>query len=50
MFTTIIIILLILWLLGIVVFPGIGWVIHILLLAAIIMILVRLIKGENPIK
>lgn len=50
MLITIAIILLVLWLLGIVGVYTIGWYIHILLIAAIIMILIRLIRGENPIK
>lgn len=50
MLTTIAVILLILWLLGFVTSYTIGGFIHILLVVAIIMILVRLIRGENPIK
>jgi Family of unknown function (DUF5670) len=50
MLTTIAVILLILWLLGVVGVYTIGWFIHILLVAAIIMILIRVIRGENPIK
>ncbi len=46
MLTTIAIILLVLWLLGIV--TSVGNFIHILLVIAIIIILVRLIKGEKP--
>jgi hypothetical protein len=41
--------LLILWLLGIVTSYTIGGFIHVLLVIAIIMILIRLIRGENPI-
>lgn len=48
MLTTIAIILIILWLLGIVTSFTIGGLIHILLVVAVIMILVRLIKGERP--
>ena len=47
---TIAIILLVLWLLGIVTSFTLGGFIHILLVIAIIMILVRVIRGENPIK
>lgn len=47
MLTTIAIILIILWLLGVVTSYTIGGFIHILLVIAIIMILVRLIRGEK---
>ena len=50
MLMTIAIILLVLWLLGIVTSFTLGGFIHILLVIAIIMILVRVIRGENPIK
>ncbi len=50
MLTTIAIVLLILWLLGFVTSYTLGGFIHILLVVAIVMILVRLIRGENPIK
>jgi len=49
MLTTIAVILLILWLLGFVTSYTIGGFIHVLLVIAIIMILIRLIRGENPI-
>jgi hypothetical protein len=47
--TTIAIILLVLWLLGMITGYTLGWFIHILLVAAIIMFLVRIIQGRNPI-
>lgn len=50
MLTTIAVILLILWLLGFVTSYTLGGFIHILLVVAVIMILVRLIRGENPIR
>lgn len=50
MLTTIAVILLILWLLGFVTSYTLGGFIHVLLVVAIIMILVRLIRGENPVK
>ena len=50
MLTTIAIILLILWLLGVVGVYTIGGFVHILLVAAIIMFLIRIIRGENPFK
>jgi asparagine N-glycosylation enzyme membrane subunit Stt3 len=48
MITTIAIILLILWLLGFMGFHVLGGFIHILLVIAIILFLVRIIRGENP--
>ena len=50
MLGTIAFILVILWLLGLVTSYTIGGFIHLLLVVAIIMILVRLIRGENPLK
>ncbi|MEI6057466.1 MAG: lmo0937 family membrane protein [bacterium] len=47
MLTTIAVILIILWLLGIVTSFTVGGFIHILLVIAIIMILVRLIQGRS---
>ena len=35
-----------LWAVGLVIFPVAGWLIHILLVVAIIMILVRIIRGK----
>lgn len=49
MLTTIAILLIILWLFGFLAFPTIGWFIHILLVIAIIMLLIRLIQGRNPL-
>jgi len=49
MLTTIAVILLILWFLGVIGVYTIGWFIHLLLLAAIIMVLIRIIRGQNPI-
>ncbi|HRH23790.1 MAG TPA: lmo0937 family membrane protein [Candidatus Magasanikbacteria bacterium] len=50
MLTTIAIILLVLWLIGYIGFHTIGWFIHILLVVAIIMFLIRIIRGQNPVK
>ncbi|HEY4518007.1 MAG TPA: lmo0937 family membrane protein [Candidatus Paceibacterota bacterium] len=50
MLTTIAVVLIVLWLLGLVTSYTIGGFIHILLVIAIIMVLIRLINGENPIK
>lgn len=47
MLTTIAIILIILWFLGVATAYTIGGFIHILLVLAVIMILVRIIKGEK---
>jgi len=47
MIFTIAIILIVLWLLGVVTAYTLGGFIHILLVIAVIMILVRLIKGER---
>ena len=49
MLITIAVILIILWLLGIVTSYTLGGFIHILLVVAIILILIRLIQGRNPI-
>ncbi len=49
MLYTIAIILIVLWLLGLVTGYTMGYFIHILLVIAIIMILVRLIQGRRPI-
>jgi hypothetical protein len=50
MLTTIAIILLVLWLLGLVSSYTIGGFIHLLLVIAIILVLIRIIRGENPLK
>jgi len=50
MLTTIAVILLVLWLLGVVGVYTIGWFVHLLLVAAIIMFLIRIIRGENPLQ
>jgi hypothetical protein len=49
MLTTIAVILLVLWLIGFIALPSLGWVIHILLVVAIIMFLIRIIQGRNPL-
>jgi hypothetical protein len=49
MLVTIAAVLVILWLLGLVTSYTLGGFIHILLVVAIIMVLIRLIRGENPI-
>lgn len=49
MLLTIAVILLLLWAVGLVTSYTLGGFIHLLLVIAIIMILVRLIQGKNPI-
>lgn len=50
MLVTIAIILLVLWLIGLVAIPTLGWFIHILLVIAIVMFLIRVIQGRNPLE
>jgi hypothetical protein len=49
MLETIVVLLLILWALGMVSSYTIGGFIHILLLVAIVVVLVRVIRGRNPL-
>lgn len=49
MLWTIAIILIILWLLGIVTASAIGGFIHLLLVLAIIVVLIRVIQGRRPV-
>jgi hypothetical protein len=49
MLWTIFVILLILWLLGMVTSNTMGGFIHILLVVAIVVVLIRVIQGRNPI-
>ena len=46
---TIAALLIVLWLLGLVTSYTLGGFIHILLVVAVIVILIRLIRGENPL-
>jgi Family of unknown function (DUF5670) len=46
---TVAIILAVLWLLGMVALPSVGGLIHILLVLAIIVVLVRVIQGRRPV-
>ena len=50
MLTTIAIVLLVLWLLGFMGFHVLGSFIHVLLVVAVILFLIRVIRGENPLK
>ncbi len=49
MLITIAVLLLILWALGLVTSYTLGGFIHLLLLVAIILVLVRIIQGKNPV-
>lgn len=49
MLYTIALILLILWLLGLVTATTLGGFIHVLLVIAIVMVLLRVISGRNPL-
>ncbi|MES2202822.1 MAG: lmo0937 family membrane protein [Patescibacteria group bacterium] len=49
MLLTIAAILVVLWILGLVTSYTVGGFIHILLVIAVIMVLIRLIQGRNPI-
>ena len=50
MLNTIAIVLIVLWLVGFLGFHVLGGFIHILLVIAVVMILIRLINGQNPFK
>lgn len=50
MLSTLIIVLVVLWLLGIVTSYTLGGLIHILLVVAIVVVLLRVIQGRNPLK
>jgi hypothetical protein len=47
--STLIIILVVLWVLGIVTSYTLGGLIHVLLVVAIIVVLLRIIQGRNPL-
>jgi hypothetical protein len=49
MLSTIVIVLLVLWLLGVVTSYTMGGLIHILLVVAVIVVLMRIIQGRNPL-
>jgi len=50
MLSTLIVVLLVLWLLGVVTSYTLGGLIHVLLVIAIIVVLVRIIQGRNPLR
>jgi len=49
MFSTIVVVALALWLLGVVTSYTMGGLIHILLVVAIVIVLMRVIQGRNPL-
>ena len=49
MLETIVVVLIILWLLGMITSYTIGGLIHVLLIIAVIIILVRIIQGRSPV-
>ena len=50
MLSTIVVVLLVLWLLGLVTSYTLGGFIHILLVVAVVVMLLRIIQGRNPIQ
>ena len=50
MLSTLLIVLLVLWLLGVGTSYTLGGLIHILLVVAIIVVLLRVIQGRNPLR
>ncbi|MBF8262192.1 MAG: hypothetical protein HW376_1721 [candidate division NC10 bacterium] len=48
MLMTLVIILIVLWLLGVVSSYTMGGLIHVLLVIAVVVVLVRIIRGRNP--
>jgi len=50
MLSTLIIVLVVLWLLGIVTSYTMGGLIHILLVVAVVVVLLRIIQGRNPLQ
>lgn len=50
MLYTIAVVFLVLWFFGVIGIYAIGWFVHILLVVAVVLILIRLIQGKNPIK
>ena len=50
MLSTLIVVLLVLWLLGVVTAYTMGGLIHVLLVIAIVVVLLRVIQGRNPIR
>ena len=50
MLSTLVIVLLVLWLIGVVTSYTLGGLVHILLVIAIVVILLRVIQGRNPLR
>jgi hypothetical protein len=50
MLSTLLIVLLVLWLLGVVTSYTLGGLVHILLMVAIVAVLLRVIQGRNPLR
>ena len=50
MLSTLVIVLLVLWLLGVVTSYTLGGLIHILLVVAVVVVLLRIIQGRNPLR
>lgn len=50
MLSTLVVVLLVLWVLGIVTSYTMGGLIHILLVVAIVVVLLRVIQGRNPLR
>ena len=50
MLSTLAIVLVVLWLLGVVTSYTLGGLIHILLVVAIVVVLLRVIQGRNPLR
>jgi len=48
--STLVVILLVLWLLGVVTSYTLGGLVHILLVVAIVVVLLRVIQGRNPLR
>jgi hypothetical protein len=48
--STVIVVLLVLWLLGVVTSYTLGGLIHVLLVIAIVVVLLRVIQGRNPLR
>ena len=49
MLSTLVVVFLILWLLGVVTSYTMGGLVHILLVVAVVMVLLRIIQGRNPL-
>ena len=50
MLSTLVIVLVVLWLLGVVTAYTMGGLIHILLVIAVVVVLLRVIQGRNPLR